>query len=159
MTYNILIAKADKTISVDFDAMPENAKRFLIEYGLRQKLNDAGSSATVKELGKEEAGNQAFAMAEASLAALMQGDVSVRRSASGKTLEERVFTRVLKAVFKAITKQNISELSDDSDEALLEALVEATGKSLADVTAAIEKRVDAELAIEKQKAAIPSIEL
>ena len=98
--YSIYISKADKVLSVDFDSLPEVSKRFIIEYGLKQKLNDAGSSATVKELGPNEAAKQAFALAEASLQALASGQISVRVAKPQESLEEREYKKLLRSMLK-----------------------------------------------------------
>lgn len=156
---NILIKKANKTLSIDWDAMPQNAKNFIIEYGLRQKLNDAGASATIKELGSDEAGKQAFAYAENMLAALMSGSIAVRSAKAGLTLEERIYSRVLRAVFKQVTGKKISTEVDVSNETLLEEISAKTGKPKEAIEKAIGKRVEAELVIERQKESIPDIDL
>jgi hypothetical protein len=43
---SIRIAKFDQSVDVDWDALPLESKRYIIEYGLRQNLNDrvAGES-------------------------------------------------------------------------------------------------------------------
>ena len=155
----VLISKAKKTIEVDFDAMPENAKAYIIAYGLKQKLNDAGASATKKSLGAEEAAEQSFAMAENILASLMEGDITVRAAAATQTLEERVFTRVLRALFKAQLKRAVAKEADQSDEALLNALALSLKKDVDHVRNAIQKRADAEIAIERQRMDVPDVEL
>ena len=100
----IYLSKSDSTLSVDWDNMPDNAKAHIIEYGLRQKLNDAGSAATVKELGQDEAAAQAKAMAENVLDALMQGKVTVRQAAQSLTSEQRAYNKILKSIFKKLFK-------------------------------------------------------
>ncbi len=155
---NIYISKNDSNLQVDWDAMPENAKAYIIQYGLRQKLNDAGSSATVKELG-EKAGEQALAMAQASLAALMSGDILTRQAAKSQTLEERIFTRVLRALFKSQVGRPVSKEADQSDEALLAGIAKTLNKDVSIIQRAVQKRADAELAIEKQTLDLPTIKL
>lgn len=79
MTISINISKADTLLQVNWDAMPENAKAHIIEYGLRQKLNDAGS-----QFKKDEEGcaDKALNAAEAVLEALMAGQVTIRKAAT-----------------------------------------------------------------------------
>jgi len=79
--YTINLAKAGTGISVDFSAMPENAQAFVIEYGLRQILNDCASS--VKK-GEKDAPAIALGLAEKRLAKLMAGDFT--RTAGGAKL-------------------------------------------------------------------------
>jgi hypothetical protein len=38
---NVKIAKADKVLSIDWDAMPENAQRHIIEYGQNLMMPEA----------------------------------------------------------------------------------------------------------------------
>lgn len=155
--FNILIAKADKSLPVDWDAMPENAKRHLIEYGLRQKLNDAGSSATVKALGQEEAGAQAFAMAENVLEALMKGQIRVVVSASATD-------KALLKFAKALATHLGLHLADSSDvSTLIEAIASHTGKPAEAITTALENKVKADLELKAKIAALkaetPTIDL
>lgn len=52
MTYgkiDVRVAKADASFPIDFDALPEASRRFLVEYGLRQKLNDTVSDPKYKD--------------------------------------------------------------------------------------------------------------
>jgi len=39
--YKINIPKANTEIEIDFDALPDNSKEYVIDYGLGQNLNDA----------------------------------------------------------------------------------------------------------------------
>lgn len=131
----IIVSKADQTLTVDWDAMPENARQHIIEYGLRQKLNDAGSQFTKKELG-EEAGKLALGAAENILSELMKGNVSVRQAAVALTLEEREEQKILHAMYKAAfgkneDKWNVDELAkakSTTAEKLLEAIAPVARK-------------------------------
>ena len=119
-TFKIAIGKTGKIIEVNFDALPDNAKNFVIAYGLKQKLNDAGASITKDE--EPDAGKRAeqkFSVAEIALQALLNGDISVRQSADGRTLEEREASKWLRAKYKELFKEKISEMPDSSDEFLL----------------------------------------
>lgn len=145
MTINIHIAKAGKTLSIDWNAMPPVAQQFIIEYGLRQKLNDAGSSATIKELGEVEAANQAFALAEKSLAALMEGDISVRVGAKSLTLEERAEQNVIRDWFKKICKRPVSKEEHQDNRSLLAAMATTTGKSADKLKLALAPKIAEEI--------------
>ena len=154
---NVYISKADKILPVDWDNMPEAAKAHIIEYGLRQKLNDAGSSAIKKDLGAEEAGNQAFAMAEVVLSALMEGKTKTRTARAGITLEEREFNKILKANYKKV----FGETLEDMDGAL-EALADKLGVKPEILEAKIQEKATAQAEITRQIQAIKessSIEL
>lgn len=136
----IYISKSDSNLNVDWDNMPENAKAHIISYGLRQKLNDAGSAATTKELGKDEAGKQALSMAENVLSALMAGNVTVRQASVSMTIEEREFNKIVKALYKkAIGKPD----TDFDHEEGLKQLAQKLGKSVDTLTAAIQLKAEA----------------
>lgn len=152
---NVYLSKSDCNLAVDWDAMPDNAKQHIIEYGLRQKLNDAGSSATVKELGKDEAAAQAKAMAENVLEALMAGRVTVR-TATAKI--DRFMLQALKDIYKVA----VGGSAKDADT-MHEAIIKAKGCSEATLEAAIAKRAGVLKAqweaMQAIKAQAPSIEL
>ena len=147
---NILISKAGKTLSVDWDNMPANAQRHIIEYGLKQKLNDAGSSATVKELGEVEAGNQAFAAAEIVVAALARGDVTVRQAAKAESLEEKEYKKLLKALLKKAFPQELEALLATPSDAI-EALAGLHKVSTEKMELALQAKAKANAEIERKK--------
>lgn len=156
---NILIKKANKTISVDWDAMPAHAQQFIIEYGLRQKLNDSGASATIKELGTDEAGNQAFALAEKTLSALMEGDISVRVGAKALTLEEKAEQNVIRAWFKKICKRALAKEPQQDNQSLLEAMAKTLGKSPDKLKLALAPKIEEEISYLKAKQGDISLDL
>lgn len=137
MSINIIISKADKPLVVKWDEMPEAAQRHIIEYGLRQKLNDAGSQF---KKGEENFAALAFGAAENVLAALMAGQVSVRQSRGTTTLEERFFTKHLRALY---TTLKLGKVEDQENEALLDAVALKTGKDVETISAVIQKQADA----------------
>lgn len=130
---NIYISKSDSNLQVDWDNMPEASKAHIIQYGLRQKLNDAGSSATEKALGKDEAGKQALALAENVLEALMEGKVTVRQAAISQTLEEREYSKLVKSLAKR------AKLKADTDETLPSLIARLANALKLDEAALIEK--------------------
>lgn len=136
----INISKAEKSLSVDWDAMPEAAQRHIIEYGLRQKLNDAGSQF---KKGEENFADNAFGAAETVLAALMAGQVTVRQSKGSATLEQRFFTKHLRALFTTLKLGKIATETDTSDDTLLAAIAEKTGKDAEVIRAVVQKQADA----------------
>lgn len=81
MSYNILISKTGETLAVDFDAMPEHVKAHIIEYGLKQKLNDAHSQHTEKS---DPSGyvEKSRAAAAKCLENLMAGELRANRASS-----------------------------------------------------------------------------
>lgn len=112
--FNVHISKAGKCLAVDFASMPENAQRMIIAYGLKQKLNDCGASATKKLLGKEEAAAQSLAAAENMIEALMSGNITVRQAASGVSLFERKLRQVIAKFYKKILDKKLEDEMDNA---------------------------------------------
>ncbi len=128
--FKVEIAKG-KVIEVNFDAMPQNAKDYIIAYGLKQKLNDAGASITKDEVPEaEERLAQKVAVAEVALKALLSGDITTRQGAAAQTLEEREASKWLKAKYKEIFKEKIGEMPDSSDDFLAKGIAEKLGISV-----------------------------
>lgn len=152
--FNILISKADKTLPIDWDAMPDVAKRHIIEYGLRQKLNDAGSQF---KKGEENFAENALGAAENVLAALMEGRIRVVVAQGSNDKALRKFALALAAHVKAGFE------NDDSLDDLLIAIADKTDKPTDRIRAALQKQVDAEAALKAQiaalKAAAPAVDL
>lgn len=67
----IVIAKAGTEVQVDWDALPEASKAYVIQYGLTQCLNDAHASVKATEDGAQE---KAKALMEVRLEALRAGN-------------------------------------------------------------------------------------
>jgi len=158
--FTIPITKADTNLTVDWDSLPEVSKQFIIAYGLKQKLNDAGSSATVKELGKEEAAAQSLSVAESILENLQKGIVNMR---SVSTKADRFITNAARELFKKAVGGKLDEMPDSSNKFLINAIAEKLGKDVELIQAAVEKRaeqlkVQAE-AIAAIKAQAPSVDI
>lgn len=133
----VYISKAGKSIEVNWDAMPEATQKHIIEYGLRQKLNDAGASATTKELGEKEAGLQAFAAAEVVVAALLEGKITVRSKGASVSFEDKTRLDIIAGLVK---KQSLPEGTDIAD------LIESLGTTEEKLEAAIAKLVASKVA-------------
>lgn len=80
--------KVVKTLDVDFDAMPDNAKAYVIEYGLKQILNDVASDSA------KQADPAAYKIGKATdkLANLMAGSIRTARTFDefGKEIRKQV---------------------------------------------------------------------
>lgn len=117
--FKVEIAKSGKILEINWDEMPDNAKNYIIAYGLKQKLNDASASITKDEVpDNDERLAQKVAMAENVLESLMAGDITTRQSAAGQTLEQREATKWLRAKYKELFKEKISEMEDSSNDFL-----------------------------------------
>jgi predicted ATP-binding protein involved in virulence len=126
---------------------------------LRQKLNDAGSSATKIALGEVEAGKQAFSMAENILEALVRGEISVRGTGKSMTLEDKITQSVIREIFKAVCKRPVAQEIDQSNEALLSAIGKVKGDKTPDeVLTILRPRIDAKIALEKAKPQLPEVD-
>lgn len=145
MSIIINISKAGKSLSIDWEALPDVAKSHIIEYGLRQKLNDAGSQFKKGEEGTEA---NAFAAAETVLEALKKGLIRVNTSIDAG---EKALRKMAELFCK---KAGIPVDKEDSLEDLLEALGEKLGREPDAIRASLEKKVEAEAAVKAQIAAI-----
>ena len=129
MAQHIMIAKTHK-LEVEDGRFSQDIRDFIWNYGLRQILNDAGSS------GKSP--DEKLAMAEKKLAALYEG--VIRKTREAKNPLDAIALRMAKAVFKNAfgwgkglmvgkfttwaTKQEI-EFDADNEEDLARAIDEA----------------------------------
>ena len=93
--FNILIKKVQETVEVDFDNLPEISKQYLIEYGLKQRLNDCHSSLTLKDGAKAEDIMQAV---HDCLAGLQAGTIRKMREASSNAFENMVQRVILETL-------------------------------------------------------------
>lgn len=145
MTILINISKAGKSLSIDWEALPEVAKAHIIEYGLRQKLNDAGSQY---KKGEEGTAANAFAAAETVLEALKKGLIRVNTSMD---VGEKALLAMAKVFMK---KAGLAFGKDASLDDLLEALGEKLGREPDAIRASLQRKVEAEAQVKAQIAAI-----
>jgi len=121
MTYSIFIAKTGRTIEVDFDALPDVSKEYLIKYGLKQCFNDCHSS--VKVGGEDDWMDKANAFVDIKLEKLESGEL--RREANAFTPLERELEKLAylhvkqanpkatkKALAKLFEKEGIEDIFD-----------------------------------------------
>ena len=52
-TYTVVVAKTGDSFEYDWDTLPEASREFVIDYGLRQYVNDGHAGATVKAFPNE----------------------------------------------------------------------------------------------------------
>lgn len=150
-TYNIRISKAGKSIEVDFDSLPQVSKDFIIQYGLKQKLNDKGAGETIKELGAEEAGSRAWILANQIVDGFKEGKITVRNSVGKMTLEERCLQTIIRKVFKAVCKSSLEKEVDKSNEALLQRIAKTKSSTPEAILTKIKPLVDSEIEAERKK--------
>lgn len=104
MSHSIRVAKLDRDFAIDFDALPANAQAFIIEYGLRQKLNDA-----ISALNMEAEGAQADGVAKVTsvIEALQNGEIRLMGGREGDPIKaeaKRLATVAVNAAIKAAGK-------------------------------------------------------
>jgi hypothetical protein len=103
----IKIGKADRLVTVDYDALTQHVKDYVIRYGLTQILNDACSSVP------KEKPAEAFALATKKLAALQAGEVRTRRDGGDEIEREAVRLALIRvkasATFKGKSSKEQSE--------------------------------------------------
>lgn len=153
--FNINISKAKTALQVDWDNMPQNAKDYIIQYGLKQKLNDCYATVVI---GADNPADVALSAASEMLANLMAGNITIRAAASVQSLEDKVRTRIIRANFKKYVGEKISTLAKQDNESLIAAIAIKTGKPVDFITTKLEERVAVEVELEKNKPVLPEIQ-
>jgi len=101
--FGISIAKAGETVTVDFDALPEVSQKYVIEYGLRQSLNDATASLKRDEYkSDEEFKAAALAVARKKLDAIESGELRQSAGRIGDPVEAEYMRLAVAAISTAI---------------------------------------------------------
>lgn len=152
--FNINISKAKNTLAVDWDVMPQVAKDYIIQYGLKQKLNDCYATVVV---GADNPAEVAFSAASEMLANLMAGNITVRTAAAVATLEDKVRARIIKANFKKYVGKSLSKELNQDNASLIAAIATKTGKTIDFITSKLEERVVIEVELERNKPVLPDI--
>lgn len=117
----ISIGKANQTIVVDFGALPKTAQDYVIKYGLTQCLNDAHSSVTAKEVpNDDERAEQAMALAEGKLEALLRGEVRAFGGRTGDPIKAEA-NRIAVLAVRNILRANGKKTKDYTAEQLAQA--------------------------------------
>lgn len=123
-SFDIYFAKADETITIDFAALPDNAKEYIIAYGLTQQADAASGVATTtgpvghkvpmegKELAKAQA--EARKKIHERLNALRDGNVP---SGGGGGAPLSSMTRAVRQVVKGLLVANGMK-AGDADKAV-----------------------------------------
>lgn len=89
----IRIAKMDKEVELDFEALPDAAKSYIIAYGLKQSLNDSIASAKTKA--------EMEALLDKRILAIMGGTVGIRTIRETISEMEKVSRELAKKHFKS----------------------------------------------------------
>lgn len=114
-TLDVTIAKTE-TVAVDTGKLNEAVLRYVFNYGLKQILNDAGSSGKSAE--------EKVAMAEKKLASLYEGTIRAARGGKpGQTPLEVEVERLARAEVTAAIKasgRKVKDVEEDKLEAAIE---------------------------------------
>lgn len=153
--FNINISKAKNTLAVDWDNMPQNAKDYIIQYGLKQKLNDCYATVVI---GAENPADVAMEAAKAMLENLMAGNITLRTAAAVASLEDKVRARIIKANFKKYVGTSPSKELKQDNESLIAAIATKTGKTVEFITTKLEERVAVEVELERNKPVLPELQ-
>lgn len=73
----IRIAKSDRNVDVDFEALPAVSREYIIKYGLTQALNDAAAPINAKDAN---CAANAWALVQKRVEKLMAGTIGMRES-------------------------------------------------------------------------------
>lgn len=153
--FTINISKAKNTLSVDWDSMPQNAKDYIIQYGLKQKLNDCYATVVI---GADNPAEVAMEAAKAMLENLMAGNITVRTAAAVASLEDKVRARIIKANFKKYVGIPVAKELKQDNASLIAAIATKTGKTVEFITQKLEERVVIEVELERNKPVLPDLE-
>lgn len=152
--FTINISKAKNSLSVNWDAMPQNAKDYIIQYGLKQKLNDCYATSVI---GADNPAEVAMSEASKMLENLMAGNITLRSAASVQSLEDKVRTRIIRANFKKYVGRKVSEEVANDNASLIAAIATKTGKTIDFITTKLEERVVIEVELERNKPVLPDV--
>ena len=153
--FTINISKAKNVLNVNWDDMPQNAKDYIIQYGLKQKLNDCYATVVI---GADNPAEVAMSAASEMLANLMAGNITVRTAAAVTSLEDKVRARIIKANFKKYVGTSVSKELKQDNASLIAAIATKTGKTIEFISAKLEERVVIEVELERNKPVLPDLQ-
>jgi hypothetical protein len=150
---SISINKIGVAVDVDFGALPEVSQQFIINYGLRQVLNDAHASIQLRDFPEGEGFKDAVENAvNTRLGALVSGDLTTKRG-GGLPVDPvqreviRMAREEVRAAIKAqgrklSTIENLDDIIAAHAEKASERLVKEAKKRLAVIASAPAPDVD-----------------
>jgi hypothetical protein len=108
-TFKVNVAKIGETREVDFSKFPATIQRYLIEYGLKQKLNDCHASITEKS-DPDDWQDKVRVAVDSCLENFMEGKLPRSNGGSGLSAIQREFARLVLARLAASTGQPKSKV-------------------------------------------------
>lgn len=121
MVYNISINKAAQSVQVDFASLPDNVKSHIIEYGIKQKLNDKHSQIKADD---KNAAKVVMELVHGLLDDWKAGKVTATRQGSLATPEQKarwdVFFNIMKGRNlngeRIVNKKNMMDIMERNAE-------------------------------------------
>lgn len=135
MKVNVKIAKTGQSFELDFDALPDVSKEFLVEYGLRQKLSDTVSDSEKFPKDSDAAREQV----QETYDALLKG--IVRRKRGGARLDP-IETIMREYTIDSLREQHGYNATDA--KAAAPGVIEKTRKEKPDSYAKLRAKAEAE---------------
>lgn len=103
MTHTINIAKAGKSVEVNFDSLPAVSQTYFLEYGMRQSLNDATASLQRKDYSTDVAfQSAAMAMVQKRLDGILKGELRQSAGRIGDPVEAEAIRVAVSIISNAI---------------------------------------------------------
>lgn len=127
--FTIQISKAAQAVVIDFDAMPADVQAHIVEYGLRQKLNDR-----LSDMSAAKGHSPADMMTEVNelIAAMMAGEVTMRAGRTADPVAKQAHTIGIDRARSAMRKAKGLWTERASAKGMkLEEFIRAVGKQLA----------------------------
>ena len=100
----VSIGKTGKAIDVNFNDLAPHVIQYIVSYGIKQVLNDAGSAA--------KSDSEKVAMAEKKMDTLLRGEIRAQRESD--PIAARAKQIAIKAVTKAMKAKGIDPTAKDS---------------------------------------------
>lgn len=128
---NIIVNKTGRNIEIDEATLPPQSVDFIFGYGMRQILNDCHSAVKRVDFESEEAFVAAVHEAvDKKLAALMSGDLTVRRaSAEPVNPVERAAVRMVRDIVKTALKAKgltVKKIGEEKFDGLVKGYLESS---------------------------------
>ena len=121
MIYKIAINKANEAVEVDFANLPENVQKHIIEYGIKQKLNDKHSQIKSDE---KDAPALVMELVQALLSDWEAGKVAASRSGGVTSLEKVIHRLFLVSLEQTKFQGNVIK-SQKAAQAMLDKIAKA----------------------------------
>lgn len=118
---DIYIKKADKVVDVDWNAFNDDVKNHIIEYGLKQKLNDAHSHIKASD---DKAAELAITEVDRVLSNLYAGNIRPTARRQGQTQYSKIWNRLLLKMMSVIQVNGQPLNTQKKAQAVLEKLDE-----------------------------------